>query len=94
MTDTVTLSMPGPLSDFLEDADLQGADRQAFEAGEIVWYGAGYGRRITASLDTHQYLLECCWTLAGGKGVEATRQERREYRMYADRIEQAKKAEG
>jgi hypothetical protein len=90
----VTISIPGPLADFLQESDLEDADLQAYEAGRVVRRGAGYSLEVTATLDTHQYFLEKCWTLEGGKGMEASAAERRGYRAYADRIEQAKKAEG
>lgn len=94
MTDLVTISIPGPLADFLQECDLQGDDLLAFECGQTIQRGAGYSLRVAASLDTHKYLLDKCWTLAGGPGVEASAQERRGYRAYAGRISAAKKAEG
>jgi hypothetical protein len=87
MTDTVTISLPPAVVDFLSEAELEGDDLTAFEAGTSTAYG---GLRVTATLDVHQYLLDCCWVLAGGQGVETSPQERRAYRSYAQRITTAK----
>lgn len=81
----VTLTIPDALVGFLGDLDLRPAAREAFDAGTPV-SGRYATRRVTADLATHRYLLDRCWVLAGGPGIEASPGERRAYRLYEKRI--------
>lgn len=85
----VTLTMPDALVGFLEDLDLAPDAQAAYDAGTPV-PGSRYAtRRITATVEVHRYLLERCWVLAGGPGVEATAGERRAYQLYRKHIDAA-----
>lgn len=88
----VTLDMPSTLAEFLREAELYDDGLEAYSSAQTVRRGRGYSLRVTATLETHKYLLDRCWVLAGGEGIESSPEDRRAYRIYAKRIEDASKA--
>lgn len=93
---TITV-MPGILANHLtEDGTApmgEGtATRKALTQAETIRRGKGYSLRVLAPISVHRELLELAQPLAGGENSEATPAERKAYRVYADRIEEAAKA--
>lgn len=91
---TAIVVMPGTLADHLtEDGTAPMEDgtatRKALTQAETIRRGKGYSLRVLAPMSVHRELLELAWPLAGGEGSEATPAERKAYRAYADRIEEA-----
>lgn len=86
----ITIAMPGLVAEFLDEAGFKDpAARKALEHGKIIRRGAGFTHMVTATLDTHRFLLEQCWVLDASSGADNTATERRAYRIYADRVRQA-----
>lgn len=86
----ITVKMPGVLFDFLDGSDIKDkAARAALDGGKAIKRGNGYSVEVTADLDTHHHLLERCWVLDGGGGVDSTPSERHAYRVYARRVDHA-----
>lgn len=86
MNDTVTLTIPGAVVVFLQEAELKPEAQEAFDAGIRVPGSNRLARRVTATLPIHRYLLGRAWVLAGDPGVENTPSERRGYRLYRQQI--------
>ncbi|MFD5784082.1 recombinase family protein [Streptomyces sp. NPDC126933] len=91
---TAIVVMPGTLADHLtEDGTAPMEDgtatRKALTQAETVRRGKGYSLRVLAPMSVHREILELAWPLAGGEGSESTPAERKAYRAYADRIEEA-----
>jgi hypothetical protein len=86
------IDIPGALAAHLAESELEPLAQKAFDGAQVTRRGRHESRRVTASVAVHRYLLERCWTLAGGPGVEATPAERRAYRTYSERIETAESA--
>lgn len=94
---TAIVVMPGVLADHLtEDGTApmeEGtATRKALTQAETIRRGKGYSLRVLAPISVHRELLSLAWPLAGGERSESTPAERKAYRTYADRIEEAAKA--
>lgn len=91
--DAVTLSLPGTVADHLEEMSLDADERKAYTDGVATRHGRGWSLKLTAPLEVHDSLLLRCWVLAGGRGIESSPAERAAYRIYANRIEQARAAQ-
>ncbi|MFE0683453.1 recombinase family protein [Streptomyces sp. NPDC058961] len=85
---TLTLDVPGLIADHLQDTSDEEI-RAALSGGTLTRRGLGFSLRVCAPLSTHRAILDMCWALAGGPGVESTSGERKAYSVYASRVEAA-----
>lgn len=81
------VEIPGKIADHLGGCpELGEAERQALRRGQTVRRGQGYSLHVTALPDVHRALLAAAAVLAAD-GASAA--ERKAYRIYADRLNNA-----
>lgn len=83
----VHIEIPGKIARHLAEHDgLDDAERHALRQGREVRRGQGYSLHVTALPDVHQALLAAAAELGSGAASPA---ERKAYRIYADRLNNA-----
>ncbi|MFF0431734.1 hypothetical protein ACFYU9_05845 [Streptomyces sp. NPDC004327] len=78
--------MPGKVADYLRTAEMEPAERAAFDQGVTVRCGQGYILRVSAVPVVHRQLLVPGQPLDGVQGAPAVPAQRKARRGYESRV--------
>lgn len=85
----VAISIPAPVVEFLQESEVSFVV-ETLERAKVRKRGRGWEWIATETLDTHWDLLDYCAVLCAS-GADNEARERRGYRTYEKRIEQAER---